>query len=140
MMRLKSVFLIFILTFFYTSCSNPTYLAPRTIKGYVIDVYTNMAPGEDKIYVGKTVRYFFYANGTYSSYFDQGIYQEGNYSYNRKGTNSARLICSYSENDILSDYVMLLKFSDNANGTWEGTYYQDQMGAENGTFTIVRKI
>lgn len=138
-LTLKKIVLFFFLTLFLSAChSSSKDFAPRNIKDYVIGVTTTKAIKEDIPLLNKTGYYFFDTHGNYTLYYDQKVYEKGEYAYQKVNATSASLILSYSDRTGLNSYISIFEFTSTEGGTWKGSYDNDSLDTEGGTFKILR--
>ncbi|MCH9632787.1 MAG: hypothetical protein S4CHLAM6_11290 [Chlamydiae bacterium] len=136
----KILTLIFVLATLTTnSCSKaPKYLAPKDIRGYIFSFYAEKVKGLDEEYKDKISYYEFNEDESYSFSFKGEVVEAGSYSYRRSSPNSSSLLLSYSYQNQLFDYLIVLNFTSPCCGNWNSSYDNDGLFIEGGTFKVLR--
>lgn len=136
--RKKIILYCFVTLFLFACHRSSVQFAPRNINDYVIGMVTTKAIKDDIPYLNKVGYYFFDSHGNYSLYYDQTIFEKGEYAYKRIDMKTAALVVSYSDQTGLNNYKTILEFTSPEGGIWKGSYEDDSLNTEKGTFTILR--
>ena len=119
------------------SCSGPKASAPGSIENSQIEFFVQKTIDTETNRNKQKFLYKFHKNNTYKVTMNGAAVYAGGYSYNVLNKTRARVVCTYSTNNELASYEMILEFESPTNGTWESSYNNDTMGSEGGSFVFV---
>ncbi len=141
-MKIKLSLTFFCLLIFLPACSSSNRITPDGIGGHVFEVNTTKAKGDDEFLLHETILCYFNTNGSYYSKIDGKIFHTGDYAYHVMNDTQARIVYSYTydKDNTVYHYVNILNFDNPNSGTWTGSYYNDSMNAEEGTFRIIHLV
>lgn len=134
--KLRKVLISFGLVLILAACTTKG-LAPSEIDNSQIEFVVLKTRNKEDSKKTRTYLCKFSADNTYQSYEGGSPLHAGNFSYSRKGSNHARLVFSYSENNALKSYEANLNFETPSSGTWESSYNDTQSNASSGTFKFI---
>lgn len=122
-----------------TSCFRSSdSFTPKSLIGYIIEVNTLKASGNDLPFLHKSVYYYFEPHDLYYMMFEGKKYEQGEYAYQAMNGRTASVIHTYSDAKGLYNYKLVCTFDAVDQGTWKGSYRTDHEITASGTFRILR--